>query len=265
MNWDKVRTVVGKEWRDAFRNKMVLFSLIFMPLLFAVLPLVMLYFMGQSSPTEVSADDLSPFLPYQAYFGLQNPLHVVMVGLASVYMIVFLMSPLILPMMIASDSIVSEKVQKSLEPLLATPIRVSELLLGKALAAIVPAVLATWLAYGLYGALAVLFLPGPVVGVIFSPDWLVGIGLLSPLMGLFSVSIGILISSRVNDTRAAQQIGGFIVLPLMLVFIPMFLGKLALTTEVFLLGALLFLFLDAGALWLATAIFQRETILTRWK
>lgn len=264
MNWDKVRTVVEKEWRDAFRNKMVLFSLIFMPLLFAVLPLLMLYFMGLS-PEDVSGEDLGPFLPYQTYFGLQNPLHVVMVGMASIYTIIFLMSPLILPMMIASDSIVSEKIQKSLEPLLATPIRVSELLLGKALAAIVPAVLATWLAYGLYGFLAALFLPGPVVGVIFSPDWLVGIGLLSPLMGLFSVNIGILISSRVNDTRAAQQIGGFVALPVMLVFIPMFLGKLALTATVFLLGALLFLFLDAGALWLATAVFRRETILTRWK
>ncbi|MGB9722647.1 MAG: ABC transporter permease subunit [Chloroflexia bacterium] len=265
MNWGRVRTVIEKEWSDTFRNKTVFFSLIFMPLFFAVLPLIMLYVMGQSSPTEVSGEDLGPFLSYQTYFGLENPLHVILVGMAGVYTIIFLMAPLVLPMMIASDSIVSEKVQKSLEPLLATPIRVSELLLGKALAAIVPAVLATWLAYGLYGALAALFLPGPVVGVIFSSDWLVGIGLLAPLMGLFSVNIGILISSRVNDTRAAQQIGGFIALPAMLVLIPMLLGKLALTATVFLAGAALFLVLDAGVLWLATVIFRRETILTRWK
>jgi ABC-2 type transport system permease protein len=265
MNWNKVRAIVLKEWADAFRNKMVFFSMLFMPLLFTALPLVMLYFLGQTPPDKIDSTDLGPFLVYQQTFHLQNPQDVISVGMASIYIIIFLLLPLILPMMVASDSIVSEKVSKSLEPLLATPITVTELLMGKALAAVGPAVIVTWLFYAIYVGLASLLVSPGVLRVLASVDWIIGIGLLAPLMGLLAVSLGIIVSSRVNDTRAAQQIGGLVVLPVMLIFIPMFLGSLALTATVFLMGAVIFLILDVAAMIIATALFQRETILTRWK
>ena len=264
MNWTKIRTIMVKEWADTFRNKMVFFTLIFLPLLFTVLPLINLYVMSVLPPEEMD-EDLGPFLAYQQYYHLDN-LETAMVGMASIYILVYLVLPLMLPMMIACDSIVSEKVSKSLEPLLATPIRVSELLVGKALAAVVPAVGATWLAYALYVGLAALLIGRPaVVAVLASPDWLVGIGLLAPLLGLLAVSVGIIISSRVSDTRAAQQIGGFLVLPLFLLFIPLFLGGFILSMGVFLAGAAIVAILDVATLRLATALFRRETILTRWK
>ncbi len=265
MNWSKIGAIVRKEWADAFRNKMVLFSTLFMPLVFTALPLIMLYFLGQTPAEEFNSGDLGPFMIYQQTFGLQSPQDIISVGMASVYVIIFLLLPLILPMMVASDSIVSEKVSKSLEPLLAAPITVTELLVGKALAAVGPAVLVTWLFYAIYIGLATLIVSPGVLRVLASVDWIVGIGLLAPLMGLLAVSLGIIVSSRVNDTRAAQQIGGLVVLPVMLLFIPMFLGQLALTATAFLIGAAIFLILDVAALLIATAIFQRETILTRWK
>ncbi len=265
MNWNRVRAIVWKEWADAFRNRLVFLTMVFMPLLFTVLPLVNLYFMGRLPGEEVDANDLGPFLPYQARFHLSDPHDVILVGMASIYLIIFLILPLMLPMVMATDSIVSEKVSKSLEPLLATPIRVTELLIGKGLAAAGPAVGITWLCYALYAGLASLVTTPAVVRVLWSVDWLLGIGLLSPLMAMLAVGIGILISSRVNDTRTAQQIGGFVVLPLMLIFIPMFLGRLALTATVFLVGAFLFALVDAVVWIFAVALFQRETILTRWK
>lgn len=79
------------------------------------------------------------------------------------------------------------------------------------------------------------------------------------------MSVGIIVSSRVNDTRAAQQIGGFLVLPLFLTFIPMFLGGFILSAPVFLIGAAIAAAIDLAALRLATALFRRETILTQWK
>ncbi len=262
MNWKKIRTVMVKEWVDTFRNKLVFFSLIFVPLLFTVMPLLNLYFMAQAPEEEL--DDLGPFLLYQTQFDLST-VDTLLVGMASIYMVIFLILPLMLPMMIASDSIVSEKVQKSLEPLLATPISVTELLVAKILAAVGPAVGVTWLSYALYVALAAFLVPPGVMKVLVSVDWLIGIGLLAPLMGLLAVCVGVMVSSRANDTRAAQQIGGFLVLPLMLIFIPMFMGVLALNALTFLIGAALFAILDVGALIVATALFQRETILTRWK
>lgn len=273
MNWTQIGVIIKKEWADTFRNKMVFFTLIFLPLLLALLPLVNLYVMQALPAEEMSGDmgeDLGPFLPYVEQLGVsptdpEGARQVVMVGMASIYMVIFLMIPLMVPMMIATDSIVSEKVTKSLEPLLATPISVRDLLLAKALAAVVPAVAVTWLCYALYGAIAALFVPPAVLGVILGFDWIVGILLLSPLLALLAVGAGIVVSSRVNDTRSAQQISGVIVLPLLLVFIPMFLGMFTLTAGVFLIGAAILVVLDVGVLYAATALFRRETILTRWK
>lgn len=263
MNWGQIRTIIIKEWADTFRNKLVFLSLIFMPLLFVAMPVLNLYLM-RDIPKEEIEGELGPFLGYQRYFNLSDG-DTLLIGMASIYMVLFLLLPLMLPMIMASDSIVSEKVSRSLEPLLATPISVSELLVGKALAALAPAILATWLSYGLFVALAAILLNRPVVGVLISWDWLAGIVLLAPLMGLLAVGVGVIVSSRVNDTRTAQQVGGLLVVPLMLIFIPMFMGSLILTGTVFLVGAFLFAILDVAVLIVAVALFQRETILTRWK
>jgi len=57
---------------------------------------------------------------------------------------------LIIPVNIAAYSVVGEKTTRSLEPLLATPITTAELLIGKNMAAAIPAVLATWAGFLLY-------------------------------------------------------------------------------------------------------------------
>jgi ABC-2 type transport system permease protein len=264
MNWGKIRTIVAKEWADTFRNKLVFFTMIFLPLMLTLLPLVEMYFIGQTPASEFDPTDLGPFVAYQTYYGL-TPQETVLAGMASIFLIIFLIMPLMLPMMIATDSIVSEKVGKSLEPLLAAPVSVTELLVGKSLAAVGPAVLVTYICYGIYAALASLFSSPGIMRVILSPDWIVGIVLLTPLMALLAVSAGIIVSSRVNDTRTAQQISGFLVLPLLLVLLPMFLGNMVLNMLFFLVGAAVLLILDVVAVILATTLFQRETILTRWK
>ncbi len=269
MNWDKIRIVIRKEWADTFRNKLVFFTLVFLPLFLTVLPLFNLYLMG-ALPADEAGEDLGPFRPYMVQMGLdpndpRSATQVVMVGMASIYMVIFLMIPLMIPMMIATDSIVSEKVSKSLEPLLATPISVTELLLAKALAAAGPAVGVTWLCYALYGGIAAAFVPPSVLGVILGLDWIAGILLLTPLLALLAVSLGIVVSSRVNDTRSAQQFGGLVVLPLLLLLIPMFAGGMILNLPFFLIGAAVLVALDVAALALARALFRRETILTRWR
>ncbi len=261
MNWLKIRSVIVKEWADTFRNKLVFMGLVLLPTIFTAMPLVMLSIIGNAPQSEM--DELGPFLAYKDYFGV-NDVGALLVGMASIYIILYLIMPLMLPMMIASDSIVSEKVQKSLEPLLATPISVWELLIGKALAAAAPAVAVTWLAYAIYTALAAVIIGGPVVSALLSIDWLIAILLVAPLLSLLSVGLAIIVSSRVNDTRAAQQIGGLVVLPMMLILIPMFAGMI-LTGKVFLLMAVVVAILDVLVLNIAVSLFQRETILTRWK
>jgi ABC-type Na+ efflux pump permease subunit len=56
------------------------------------------------------------------------------------------------PAVLASYAIVGERLQGSLEPILAMPIRHTELLLGKATAAFLPAVTVAYLVLGVYAA-----------------------------------------------------------------------------------------------------------------
>ena len=67
------------------------------------------------------------------------------------FMAYFLLIPAMVPMAIATQSVIGEKVARSLEPQLATPLEVSELLAGKTIAAALPAVTATWLVFIGYG------------------------------------------------------------------------------------------------------------------
>ena len=138
---------------------------------------------------------------------------VLQIVLVNEFLFFFLLMPSVIPMTLASFSIIGEKLAHSLEPLLATPVSTSELLFGKAVAAVIPAVLVTWLAYALFVVGASLITTARVVAVILNPAWLMAMIVIGPLIGVLSVFIGVIISSRVNDTRIAQQVGGLIALP----------------------------------------------------
>ncbi len=171
-----------------------------------------------------------------------------------------------LPTVIASYSFVGEKVERSLEPLLATPTTDGELLLGKCLAAFLPSMAATFI--GSAGYVAVMDLWSYTnQGVILLPNlnWVLMVGLVAPLACILSVEANVIVSSRVNDVRAAQQLGGIVVLPIILVLV---LGSFFAFMPADLLALLLsgVLAIVAIALfYVSKATFRREEILTRWR
>ena len=123
----------------------------------------------------------------------------------------------ILPSIIASYSFVGEKVEKSLEPLLATPTTDGELLLGKSLAAFVPCIAVTYLAAAISAAILDVW-SYIRIGDFLMPNvfWFLVCSVIAPLACILSVEANVIVSSRVNDIRAAQQLGGLVVLPLIL-------------------------------------------------
>ena len=125
--------------------------------------------------------------------------------------------PAYIPLSIATFSIIGEKQARTLEPVLATPIQTSELLTGKAIAALVPGVLAGWVTYLAFVVLASIVYGPNLLGVVTDPSWLAGVFILGPAVGLSSVVAGVVVSARVNDPRVAQQIGGIIVVPIIAV------------------------------------------------
>lgn len=258
----KVRTIVDKEWEEIIKNKSIFWSLVLLPLILTVLFLGILFFMHQeiARTGTLSSDGALP-----AYLAGLDPADAVEVMVLNQFLVYFLMAPLALPIYIAAYSIIGEKQARSLEPLLATPIRTWELLLGKAIAAVVPPVIATWISYAIFVAGA-RFLATPVAfALVVSPLWLLAIAILSPLFGMLSVLVGVIASSRMNDPRAAQQWSALFIIPVVGVGMGMMLGVISASVPALLIAALAVLLLDMGALYLAIRLFQRETILTRWR
>jgi len=133
-----IRTIIKKEWAEVFKRRVVVLIMLLVPLLFTLIPLVML---GVMSNTSVGVGaDVSPEMLAQSG-SLPGDMEAVCVGLSGndcmqvmmviQFLLMFMMMPLLLPITIAAYSIVGEKTTRSLEPLLATPITTLELLVGK--------------------------------------------------------------------------------------------------------------------------------------
>ena len=170
------------------------------------------------------------------------------------------------PVGIASYSLIGEKVQKSLEPLLATPTTDEEILAGKSIAAFLPAMGATFLGVLIFTVLVDLFTHN-VLNSLYFPNWNIVIILFiqAPLACLLSVGYNVLVSSRMNDVRSAQQLGSLIILPLGAVYLLSELKVMSLTTDNMWIMAAILLVIDGILFYLVKATFQREEILTKWK
>lgn len=262
----KVWIIAKKEWAQVFRKRLVLWTVLFMPLLFAALPLIMLGFGDEMGMTDaaIEATDLpAEFIPLcEGLTGGECMQYYLLVQ----FMLFFLMIPMIVPMTFTSYSIVGEKTTRTLEPLLATPVTTLELLMGKMVAAAIPGVLATWLSFLLYIAGALILSPSQnVIRRLSDPLWLVAIFVVGPLMAVAAVSIMVMVSSRVTEPRVAEQISGLFVMPIVLLFVGQTVGLLIIDMQFVLWMALVFLVFDVLLVWLAMRVFQRENILTRWK
>jgi len=263
----KIWILVRKEWAEVFRNKLVLFTTAFLPLVFAVLPLIFLYVMGSSALGLEDLTNMSDIPPeFTKMCGGLTGTGCMQYYLVSQFMLLFMLVPMIVPITFASYSIVGEKSTRTLEPLLATPITTVELLAGKALAATIPGVVATWLAFILYAVGAYFLAVEPaVIGKILEPLWLMAIIVVGPLVAIFGVSLAVMISSRATDPRIAEQVSAVFVLPMVGLFVAQSLGLIFVNEQIILWMAVILLVLDLGMLAFATQLFQRETILTRWK
>ena len=94
---------------------------------------------------------------------------------------------------------------------------------------------------------------------------MMAIFVVGPLLSLLGVSISVMISSRVNDPRVAEQISGLFVLPIVGLLVGQTTGLILINEQLILWIAAILLVLDGILLYSAIQIFQRETILSRWK
>jgi len=178
----------------------------------------------------------------------------------------FVIIPAIIPAPIASYSIVGEKLEKSLERLLATPTTDGEILLGKGIAAFIPAIIATYVGASIFMTL-IDAITNSRLGYLYYPNWDMGVILLvlAPLALLLSIELNIITSSRVTDVRAAGQAGSLMFLPFIGIYLASEIGIITLDTNTLLIIAGVIAVLDVVMFRISTSLFQREQILTKWK
>lgn len=254
----KLGVIMHKEWLELRREKWLLGSIGLMLALLTGIPFAVL-----SNPAT-SNTDISVLINDPALRGF-SATEVQQVLLMRQFLLLYMMMPLYIPATIAAYSIVGEKSKRTLEPLIAAPIRTSDLLLAKSLVAALPAVLVSWLGYSIYtlGTRAVV-VSERVYSEVFTPAWLLAIVLWVPLLTLIAVGLGVIISSRVNDPRTAQQLTGVVVVPVLVVFFAQLSGVLTVNASFVVIAVVPLLLIAVAILYAAIHMFNRETILTRW-
>lgn len=240
MNWWKSWVVANKDFKIFRKKKRILYALIFLPLLLSIgLPFVFLGVENTSSEILVLLNALSFFYIILAY---------------------------ILPNTLSSYSIIGEKIEQSMEPLLSTPITDSELLLGKTIASFLPCILMVYLGAVIFMTLTDLITYSNI-GQIFFPNWNMAFILLVavPLSSILSIQLNIIISSRVNDVRTANQLGLLLFIPFIAVYLLLETNILSLNILNLFIISLILVILDVLLFYLSRIIFRRDEILTKWK
>lgn len=146
--------------------------------------------------------------------------------------------------------------------MLTTPVRDDELLLGKAFAALVPSLLAAYAVYALFLALVELLVkPTIAAALIRAPD-LVAQVLFTPLLAVWSIWVGMAISTRVSDTRVAQQLGLLASLPPVFLALLIAVNVFPPTTGLAVACAAVLIVLDLVGWRMTTRLFDRERLIT---
>ena len=175
----RVGTIVRKELREYRRHGSVVVATAIFPLIFLIQPLFVVFLAKGTSAATLGQWHLLLYM---------------------------LAIPVLTPTVLAAHAVAGERQQGSLEPILTTPIPREEFLLGKALAALAPAVAIAYGVYAIFLACVVLFAqPAVATAVLRTPDVVAQL-LLTPLLAGLSIWIGIAISARSSDVRVAQQL-----------------------------------------------------------
>jgi ABC-2 type transport system permease protein len=261
----RITTVMVKELLDVCRSRLILTTLIVPTLLYVLVSLLALSAGSLPGMTGLSRGELEA-LERSLPRGPGTPtVEAFQLMLVDQILVLYMLAPLFIPLTIASYSIIGEKQLRTLEPLLATPIRTWELLAAKSVASVVPGVLVGWISYAAFLIFGGLAGNAAVVWHALGPVWLVAFGVLSPLFALLAVSMAVIASSRTNDPRAAQQLGAVVILPISALLTAQVFGFLRLDVGHALLLSLAVGLADLVLLWMAVRLFDRETILTRWR
>lgn len=236
MSATRIGAVIRKELAEFRRNRFILVTASILPLIFLISPTAQIL--------AIKASAVSTVLQRRVETGLFLPLLI----------------PVFVPSILSAYAVVGEREQGTLEPVLGTPIRTGEFMLGKALAVFVPAASWSYLIFGVIDGLVWLIKPAAVSTVALRPSILLAQLIFTPLLVCMAVWGSMTISARARDVRVAQQLAVLVNLPVVAVLILMGVHVIQFTAPVAVaLGAALAV-LDVAGWPLASKTFNRERL-----
>lgn len=234
-----IRAVIRKELRDYRRKRSIVVTMSILPCVFLINPVLTIFLTSASTPSSVLDKTVS------------------------ISLIFFLIIPVIMPSTLAAYSVVGEREQGTLEPLLTTPIRRQELILGKAAAVMIPTVALSYAVFGLFLAAVRLFANSVVASALFHQGpILLALFLFTPLLAGWSIVVGLAISVRASEIRVAQQLGILASVPLIGLFVLLAVGVIRPTFLIAILFAVGLLVIDVRVLRIVARMFDRERLVT---
>jgi ABC-2 type transport system permease protein len=237
-SWRRAGAILRKELRDYRRNRFVIGTMAAAPTVFIALPMIQLFVANATGNT--------------AHLDLR-------IGLSLLYMLVI---PVTVPSAVSAYSVAGEREQGTLEPVLTTPIRREEFLIGKALAAFAPTLVIAYAVFGIFLAVAALFAHPVIVSAIYAgPHVLVQL-LFTPLLAGWAIWVGIAVSTRSTDVRVAQQLSVLGSLPPLAILALMSLNVITESTALAIGLAAGLLAFDLLAWRVVAAMFDRERLVT---
>jgi ABC-type Na+ efflux pump permease subunit len=238
-SFGRLGAVLRKELREYRRSPFIVVTMAVLPLVFLIEPLITIFRIGPLVPASTVDKAVS------ATF------------------LVLLIAPALLPAVIASYSVVGEREQGTLEPLLTTPLRREELLLGKAIGVVVPAVGIAYVLFAVIQICARLFASNPaVVSALGQGPHIAAEILFAPLLAGWSIWVGIGISTRASDVRVAQQLGTLSSLPPLAVVALVSFNVFTPSVTLAVVFALVLLAADVILFRFVAALFDRERLIT---
>ena len=272
MNTRAILAIIRKDLKVALQNKGVVLPIVILPLiLFVIIPWVMAYASSLTGTSGASLSNLDEMLARMPS-GLLNELsrytpEQQLLVFSLVYMLapMFLIMPLMVSSVLAADSFAGEKERKTLEALLYTPTTDRELFTAKLLGAWTAAVAVALLSFVLY-AVMVNAAGWQSMEHIFFPNWM-WIALVfwvTPAVAGLGLVVMVFVSARAQGFQDAYQIGGMIVLSVILLMVGQISGVMYFSLGVVLFVGFVIWLIDAGLLWFAGKSFRRGELITKF-
>lgn len=272
MSWRHIIAIAQKDLLEVRQNTSAWLPMLIVPLIFGVfIPLALILIPTQMdiSPEALASEsDLEYFLEnmppsmLESLEGLNELQSMLMMMLGYFLAPMFLILPLMFSTVIAAESFAGERERKTIEALLYTPVSDRDLFLGKATAAIIPAIGMSWLSFVIY-ALVLNTAGYPVFGAIWFPlpTWWPLIFWVTPALAVLGISVTVLISARLQTFMGAYQVSASLVVLVLALLVGQISGVVYLTVGVGMLVGLVIWLIAILLMTIAVRSFSRQSLL----